>query len=162
MSEVGYRRFSTLDEVRAADWAVGKVEFLGQFLLGIVDLRLGDLREALVRLDTENLKGSTVFLTSLVNSALGHEFRFTPVPRDQARAGLSRVWEADHPPRRVRPELAGTAVEWARSVRPMNQPEEAFLTEFVNDCFTLLEDEFGHLAEDEVPDPRFTLGLWIE
>ena len=72
------------------------------------------------------------------------------------------MWEADHPPRRVRPELAGTAVEWARSVRPMNQAEEAFLTEFVNDCFTLLEEEFGHLAEDEVPDPRFTRGLWIE
>ena len=160
--EAGYRRFSTLDEVRAADWAVGKLEFLGQFLLGIVDLRLGDLREALLRLDTENLKGSTVFLTSLVNSALGHGFRFTPVPRDQARAGLARVWETDHPPRRVRPELAGTAVEWARSVRPMNQPEEAFLTEFVGDCFTLLEEEFGHLAEDEVPDPRFTRGLWIE
>jgi hypothetical protein len=160
--EAGYRRFSTLDEVRAAEWAVGKLEFLGQFLLGLVDLRLGDLREALVRLDTENLKGSTVFLTSLVNAALDQGFRFTPVPRDQAGAGLARVWETDHPPRRVRPELADTAVEWARSVRPMTAQEEAFLTEFVQDSFSLLEEEFGHLAEDEVPDPRFTRGLWIE
>ena len=157
-----YRRFQTLDEVRAADWAVGKLEFLGQFLLGIVDLRLGDLRQALVRLDTENLKGSTVFLTALLNSALDREFRFAPIPKEEARAGLGRVWESDHPPRRVRPELGATAVEWARSVRPMSNQEGAFLTEFVADSFALLEEEFGHLAEDEVPDPRFTRGLWIE
>jgi len=158
----GYRRFGTLAEVRAAEWAVGKLEFLGQFLLTIVDLRLKDLRAALVRLDTENLKGSTVFLTALLHSALGREFRFAPVPRDQVRVGLARVWEADHPPRRVRPELAASAVEWARSLRSVNRSEEVFLTEFVHDSFALLEEEFGHLAVDEVPDPRFTRGLWIE
>ena len=26
---------------------------------------------------------------------------------------------------------------------------------------TLLEEEFGHLAPGEAPDPRFTKGLWI-
>jgi hypothetical protein len=126
-----------------------------------VDLHLGDLEQALTRLDTENLKGSTVFLTALVNAALDRSFRFAPIEREAVRRGLARVWASETPPRRVKPGLDDTAVEWAKAVGELTPAEEGYLREFVGSCFALLEEQFGHLAEDEVPDPRFTRGLWI-
>jgi hypothetical protein len=156
-----YRTFRTLTEVRRAERAVGQAGFLGRFLLSSVDLHLGDLGQALTRLDTENLKGSTVFLTALVNAALDRSFRFAPVERGAVRRGLARVWASETPPRRVKPGLDDTAVEWAKALGDLTSAEEGYLREFVGSCFSLLEEQFGHLAEDEVPDPRFTRGLWI-
>ena len=156
-----YRTFRTLTEVRRAGRAVEQADFLGRFLLGAVDLHLGDLRQALTRLDTENLKGSTVFLTALVNAALDRSFRFAPIERAAVRRGLGRVWASETPPRRVKPGLGDTAVEWAKALQPLSPAEEGYLREFVGSCFALLEEQFGHLAQDEVPDPRFTRGLWI-
>ncbi len=156
-----YRAFQTLTEVRRAERAVEQADFLGRFLLSVVDLRLNDLKQALVRLDAENLKGSTVFLTALVNAALDRSFRFAPVERSEVRSGLSRIWASEHPPRRVKPGLEDTAVEWAKAAGELSGPAEGYLREFVAGCFALLEEQFGHLAEDEVPDPRFTRGIWI-
>lgn len=156
-----YRTFRTLTEVRRAERAVEQAAFLGRFLLSSVDLHLGDLEQALTRLDTENLKGSTVFLTALVNAALDRSFRFAPVERGAVRRGLARVWASETPPRRVKPGLDDTAVEWAKAVGELAPAEEGYLREFVGNCFSLLEEQFGHLAENEVPDPRFTRGLWI-
>lgn len=156
-----YRTFRTLTEVRRAERVVEQADFLGRFLLSVVDLHLGDLKQALVRLDTENLKGSTVFLTGLVNAALDRSFRFAPIEREAVRQGLARVWASETPPRRVKPGLDDTAVEWLKAVGELSRLEEGYLREFVAGCFSLLEEQFGHLAEDEVPDPRFTRGLWI-
>ncbi|MFU8855964.1 MAG: DUF6178 family protein [Deferrisomatales bacterium] len=156
-----YRPFRALGEVRRAERTVDQADFLGRFLLSIVELHLGDLKEARVGVETENLKGSTVFLTALVNAALERSFRFAPIPRNDVRQGLSRVWASETPPRRVKPGLDDTAVEWAKAAGDLTPSEEGHLREFVGGCFWLLEEEFGHLAVDEVPDPRFTRGLWI-
>ncbi len=156
-----YRTFRTLGEVRRAERAVEQADYLGRFLMSMVNLHLGDLRQALTRLETENLKGSTVFLTALLNAALDRSFRFAPVERELVRQGLSRVWASEHPPRRVKPGLDDTAVEWVKTAEELTPREEGHLREFVGGCFSLLEEQFGHLAEDEVPDPRFTRGLWI-
>ncbi len=156
------RLFRTLGEVDRAAGLVAKADFLGQFLLSVVDLRLTDLKEAVVRLDTENLKGTTVFLTALVNAALGRGFRFAPVARAEVSQALGRVWESDLPPRRVRVGLLESAVEWSQAVTPISAANQPHLREFVAECFGLLEDEFGRLAADELPDPRFTRGLWID
>jgi hypothetical protein len=155
------RDFRTLSEVQRADRAVEKADFLGRFLLSVVDFRLADLQQASVRLDADNLRGRTVFLTALVNAALGREFRFAPVERRDARQGLAKIWREDAPPRRARPELAEAAVDWSRGVAPVSGRDEAYLREFVAEALALLEEEFGHLAPDEAPDPRFTKGLWI-
>ncbi len=157
-----YRLFGTLQEVQRAGRAVDVADFLGRFLLTVVDLRLGDLKEALVELNTEALKGSTVFLTSLVNASLGRDFRFAPVPREEVREGLARIWTDDQPPRRVKPGLNEAAVEWCRSVADLADREVEYLREFIDACLELLAEEFGRLASDEVPDPRFTRGIWIE
>ncbi len=156
-----YREFRSLSEVDRAARSVDKAEFLGRFLLSVVDLRLEDCKDALVGLEPENLKASTVFLTALVNAALGRGFRFAPIERSSAREGLARVWVEDRPPRRAKPELVDASVEWARTLTPLPEGDEAYLREFVEECFGLLEEEFGHLSPDEVPDPRFTRGLWI-
>ncbi|RMG88935.1 MAG: hypothetical protein D6708_10660 [Candidatus Dadabacteria bacterium] len=156
-----YREFQALAEVDRAVRAVDKAEFLGRFLLSVVDLRLEDCKNALRDLEPELLKTSTVFLTALVNAALDRGFRFAPVPRERAREGLGRVWEEDRPPRRVKPSLVEASVEWVELLMPLEGTDRMFLEEFVRDCFGLLEEEFGHLAPDEVPDPRFTRGLWI-
>lgn len=155
------RDFRTLSEVQRASGLVEKADFLGRFLLSVIDFRLADVREASSRLDVENLKGTTVFLTALLNAALERPFRFAPVERTDARRGLSKIWRDDRPPRRARPELGDSAVEWARSVAPVGAGEEVHLRQFVAESLALLEEEFGHLAADEVPDPRFTRGLWI-
>ncbi|MHB8764431.1 MAG: DUF6178 family protein [Deferrisomatales bacterium] len=157
-----YRLFRTLGEVHRAQNRIEKADFLGRFLLGVVDLRLGDLREAVSHLDAENLKGTTVFLTALVNAALGRGFRFGPVARHEVHDGLARIWEGDLPPRRVRVGLLDSALEWCRAVAPIAPADEPHLREFVAECFSLLEDEFGRLPPTEIPDPRFTRGLWIE
>ncbi|WP_025321135.1 DUF6178 family protein [Deferrisoma camini] len=156
-----YREFRAVSEVDRASRAVDKAEFLGRFLLSVVDLRLDDCKEALRDLEPEHLKTSTVFLTSLVNAALDRGFRFAPIPRRRAREGLAKVWEEDRPPRRVKPSLADASVEWVELLLPLSGTDRMFLREFVLECFGLLEEEFGHLAPDEVPDPRFTRGLWI-
>lgn len=156
-----YRLFRTVDEVRQADWRVGKADFLGRFLTAVVDLRLRDLKGALVDIDTDNLKGTTVFLTALVNAALGRDFRFAPVDREAVRRGLTLVWEDDRPPRRAKAALHDAAVQWSKGIAGVSDREEGYLREFVRDCFTVLEEEFGRLAPDEIPDPRFVRGLWI-
>jgi hypothetical protein len=69
---------------------------------------------------------------------------------------------ADRPPRRVKPELADSSVEWSKTVAAVSEREDAYLREFVDGCFVLLEEQFGHLAIGEIPDPRFTRGIWIE
>ncbi|MBI5015528.1 MAG: hypothetical protein HZB55_08545 [Deltaproteobacteria bacterium] len=155
------RDFRTLSEVRKADQSVEKADFLGRFLLSVIDFRLADLQEAAVRLDADSLKGRTVFLTALLNAALDREFRFAPVERHAARQGLAKIWRADTPPRRARPELAEAAVDWSKQVAPVSSRDETYLREFVVEALALLEEEFGHLAPDEAPDPRFTKGLWI-
>lgn len=156
------REFRSLAEVLGAERTVRKADLLGRYLLSVTSFQLKDLRDAASHLDLDNLKGSTVFLTALLNSALDRSFRFSPVDRTTARTGLARLWEEDRPPRRVKPGLADAAVEWSRAVAPTTVEEEEFLREFVGDSFRLLEEEFGHLAADETPDPRFTKGLWIE
>ncbi len=156
-----YRLFRTLTEVRRAERDVAKAAFLGRFLLQVVEVRLRDIRGAAVEVDTDNLRGSTVFLTALANSALERGFRFAPVDRDRVRDALARLWITDRPPRRVRPEFRDTAVEWARQAVGLTPEEEGFLGEFVGDCFALLEEQFGHLPEGEVPDPRFLQGIWL-
>jgi hypothetical protein len=156
------REFRTLREVQLAQKALRMASLLGRYLLSVISFQLKDLREASSRLDVENLKGSTVFLTALVNSSLGRDFRFASIDRKAARKGLAQVWEVDRPPRRVRPGLADSAVEWCRAMVPATAEEELLLRDFVADAFRLLEEEFGHLAADETPDPRFTKGLWIE
>lgn len=155
------REFSTLSEVERAERSVEKAEFLGTFLLSVIDFRLQDVQEAAVRLDSENLRSSTVFLTALLNAALDRGFRFAPVERQTAGTGLSKLWTSDLPPRRVRPELLQAALQWSRAMIPASPQNEAFLEEFIDDSLELLEEEFGHLAPEEVPDPRFTKGLWI-
>jgi hypothetical protein len=154
------RLFETLAEVRRAEHALDKIEFLGSFLFRVVELRLGDLQEA-VQIDSDNLKGTTVFLTALVNAALDRSFRFAPVERIAVPRALQRVWGSARPPRRIRPGLEDTAVEWARSVASLSPAEEGLLREFVGQSFAILEEQFGHLAGDEAPDPRFTRGIWI-
>ncbi len=157
-----YRPFRSLGEVDRAVRAVDKAEFVGRLLFSVVDLRLDDIRGALTHVEPENLKASTVFLTALVNAALDRGFRFAPVPRERAREGLARVWQEDRPPRRVRPELLEASVDWVGMLMPLRGTDEAYLREFVGECFGLLEEEFGHLAPEETPDPRFVRGLWIE
>jgi hypothetical protein len=159
--EPSFREFRSLTEVQKAERNVEKADFLGTFLLSVVDFRLKDLQAAAVRLDSESLTGRSVFLTALVNAALGKDFRFAPVPREDVRTGLSKLWNADAPPRRVKPDLSEKALAWSRAVGPEAEGKEGFLQEFIDEALALLEEEFGHLAPDEVPDPRFTKGLWI-
>ncbi len=156
-----YENFESLAQIREAEHRVAQAEFLGRHLLSVVELRLGDLKEALARIDTENLKGSTVFLTALVNASMGREFRFTPIERGRVGEGLARLWADDRPPRKVKPELVDAAVAWSRTVGTLKPNEEPLLREFVATAFGLLEEEFGHLTPGETPDPRFTRGLWI-
>ena len=156
-----YRLFRSLTEVRRAERDVAKAAFLGRFLLQVVEVRLRDIQDAAVEVEAENLRGSTVFLTALANSALERGFRFAPVARDRVRDALARLWVTDRPPRRIRPEFRDTAVEWARQAVGLTSEEEGFLGEFVADCFALLEEQFGHLPEGEVPDPRFLQGIWL-
>ncbi|GAB4255284.1 MAG: hypothetical protein Kow0092_00190 [Deferrisomatales bacterium] len=157
-----YRTFQRLEEVVRAEHAVEKADFLGRFLLTVIDLRLHDLREAQREVETENLRGSTVFLTAVVNAALGRDFRFAPVEREAVQPGLRRLWRGPQRPARVRPELVDAAVDWSRAAATVSEKETAYLREFVAECFALLEEEFGHLPPDELPDPRFTRGLWIQ
>ena len=63
--------------------------------------------------------------------------------------------------RRVSAGLAESAVEWSRTLVPVSDREVEFLREFVDECLGLLVEEFGHLAPGEIPDPRFTRGIWI-
>ncbi len=156
-----YENFESLAQIRDAEHRVDQAEFLGRHLLSVVELRLGDLKDALARIDTENLKGSTVFLTALVNASMGREFRFAPIERSRVGEGLARLWAGDRPPRRVKPELVDAAVAWSRTVGTLEPDEESLLREFVSTAFGLLEEEFGHLPPGETPDPRFTRGLWI-
>ncbi len=156
-----YENFESLAQVRDAEHRVDQAEFLGRHLLSVVELRLGDLKDALARIDTENLKGSTVFLTALVNASMGREFRFAPIERSRVGEGLARLWASDRPPRRVKPGLVDAAVAWSRTVGTLEPGEEPLLREFVSTAFGLLEEEFGHLPPGETPDPRFTRGLWI-
>lgn len=157
-----YRLFHSLAEVERAEWCVEKADFLGRYLLTVVDMRLSTIEEALVDLDTENLKASTIFLTALANAALGREFKFAPLERSIVPDALARLWEKDAPPRRVRPGLDEASILWSQSLGKIPLKQIDYLREFIRESFVLLEEEFGGLAPGEVPDPRFTRGLWIE
>lgn len=157
-----YRLFQRLSEVDRADWCVEKADFLGRYLLTVVDMRLNTIEEALVELDTENLKASTIFLTALANAALGRKFRFAPLERSVVPDALARLWEKDAPPRRVRPGMEEASILWSQSLGGIPVRQTEYLREFIRESFNLLEDEFGSLAPGEIPDPRFTKGLWIE
>jgi len=157
-----YRLFQRLSEVDRADWCVEKADFLGRYLLTVVDMRLNTIEEALVELDTENLKASTIFLTAIANAALGRKFRFAPLERSVVPDALARLWEKDAPPRRVRPGMEEASILWSQSLGGIPVRQTEYLREFIHESFNLLEEEFGSLASGEVPDPRFTKGLWIE
>ena len=157
-----YQEFRTFSAVQRAAKAVEKAEFLGGYLLSMIDFRLQDLQEAGRRLDGDNLKGRTVFLTALLNSALGRDFRFAPLGREEALEALPKIWANDSPPRRARPELVESALAWSKALGSVPENRQEHLREFVQEAMAMLEEEFGHLAAGELPDPRFTRGLWIE
>jgi hypothetical protein len=154
--------FSCLREVELGERTVEKADFLGRFIMSMVNFQLGDLTKALSSLDEENLKGRTIFLTALLNSALGRGFAFAPIARTEVMAGLEKLWDPDSETHRVEPKLASEAIARSQEVMTMKKTEVQFLREFIDGSITLLEEEFGGLSKGAEPDPRFLKGLWIE
>ncbi len=155
------RDFASLNEVELAERAVLKAEFLGRYLLTVVQFRLDDINQVHTNLADENLRGQTIFLTALVNAALGRGYHFAPIESDQLSTGLNCLWIKRDPPRKVAPRLVETAIEWSEHQLELSGLEKQFLVEFFSDSVKLLEDEFGHLPLTETPDPRFLSGIWI-
>jgi hypothetical protein len=154
--------FSCLREVELAESTIKKADFLGRFIMSMVNFKLGDLTKAASDLQEENLKGRTIFLTALLNAALGRGFTFAPIARTEVMAGLDKLWDATCETHSVDPTLASEAIARSQEVMTMKKTEVQFLREFINDSIALLEEEFGGLPKGAEPDPRFLKGLWIE
>jgi hypothetical protein len=154
--------FSCLREVELGERTIEKADFLGRFIMSMVNFQLGNLTKALSNLDEENLKSRTIFLTALLNSALGRGFAFAPIARDEVMAGLDKLWDPDSEDHRIEPTLASEAIARSQEVMTMKKSEVQFLREFIDASITLLEEEFGGLPRGAEPDPRFLKGLWID
>lgn len=154
--------FSSIREVELAERTVEKADFLGQFVMAMVNFSLGDLTRAAQTLDEDNLKGRTIFLTALLNAALGRGFTFTPIPRGDVMEGLQKMWDPASDEHRVEPGLAHEAIERSQQVIKMTKEQVQFLREFINASINQLEEEFGGLPKGTEPDPRFLRGLWID
>ncbi|TAL16840.1 hypothetical protein EPN96_07870 [bacterium] len=160
-SEGEFLEFESMEDIAFAERTVEKADFLGRFILRAIDFSLGDLKKAHLGIEDDNLKGSTLFLTSLVNASLGKGFHFGPIQREKVLKGLSKLWVENKPPRKVRPELEEEAIRWAADLMSASEAETRFLREFLDDVIALLEEEYGHLAVKELPDPRFLKGIWL-
>ena len=157
-----YRDFYSLAEVEEAERTVAKIEFIGRYLLKAIDFSLGNLNKAVTDIADENMKGSTVFNTGLMNAALGNGFIFAPISRSEVGKALDKLWSESSTPRRVKGELALAALNWSEGLMEMTLEEKEYLSDFLGDAVALLEEEFGHLPEAETPDPRFLRGIWLK
>jgi len=157
-----YRDFYSLSEVEEAERGVAKIDFIGRYLLKAIDFSLGNLNKAVTDIADENMKGSTVFNTGLLNAALGNGFIFAPIPRAKVGEALDKLWLEGSKPKRVKGEFTLAAINWSDGFMEMTMEEKGYLSDFLGDAVALLEDEYGHLPPGETPDPRFLRGIWIK
>lgn len=167
-----YRQFRDLDDVAAAEEAVAFVESLGELLVGRLRLsprQVEDLdRARKLAGSVHPVTFSNLFLTAVGHRLLGHPFAAIPLSpgeagrildilrRPPAATDGAAVQSGLHPARRR--EWFDQAASLLEGIDPGTRRRIRSFLEF---CWTRLEEEFGSLAPDQLPDPRFLSALVV-
>jgi len=160
-----YREFRSDAEVTRAELALERTAFLGELFfeaLRLVPSEFDLLRER--RRFASPLSFEAVFLTALVNSLVGRGFSFSPLSRDEAGKGLSRLLNEEQPARTrdgVRVEAEALVDRSLSRLPGFDERRRGLAREFLARAFLRLEEELGAVNLDSL-DPRYISALVIE
>ncbi|WP_305042706.1 DUF6178 family protein [Geoalkalibacter sp.] len=150
-ARAGERPFATLEEVRACDRWLARLEaqvllFDGRLGFALPDPGSWDL-EGCIPARAEDLALSDLFLTALANQLLGRDFTPAAFPAKE----LERLWELVAEGGGVRPRLRDETLAWAQAL-------VAGGGDFAGYCLDLWAEGFCALGRAAL-DPRFVGGL---